>query len=74
MLESQSRALNTWIITYFKAAQPMAREVVLSGRDVICSLRRLSKFLVFFVGSSIFAIKTHQNYTCNKCFENMSKF
>jgi len=44
------------------------------------------KFLAFFTGSSTFAIKTHQNYTCcfcygpttenlyNKRFENMSIF
>ena len=57
-----------------KAAQPAAREqhaapeVVLSGPRCNKFVIRLYKFLVFFIGSSIFAIKTHQNYTCCFCY------
>jgi len=61
-------------------------EVVLCGPRCNEFVGRLFKFLVFFTGSSMFAIKTHQYYTCcfcygpttenlcNKRFENMSIF
>ena len=63
-----------------------ASEVVSSGPLCNKFVSRLFIFLVFFIGSSIFATKTHQNYTCysvvglptkhlyNKRFVNISIF
>jgi len=48
-----------------------APDVVLSGPRCNKFVSRLFKFLVFFVGSSIFAIKTQQNYTCCFCYGSM---
>jgi len=61
-------------MAYSKAAQPGARgphaalEVVLSGPRCYKFENRLFKFLVFSIGSSIFAVKAHQNYTCCFCY------
>ena len=61
-----------------------AREVVSSGPRCDKFVSRLFKFLVYFIGTCIFANKTHHNYNCfsamglppknlyNKRFENMS--
>jgi len=45
-------------MVYVKAAQPMAREIVLSGLRCNKFTSRLFKFLVFFIGSSNIVIKT----------------
>jgi len=58
---------------YTKAAQPAARgphavrEAVLSDPRYDKFVSRL-QFIVFITGSSIFAIKTHPNYTCCFCY------
>ena len=71
---------------FCKARLPTPRPARLSGPRCNNYVSRLFKFLVFFIGWSIFAIKTHQNFTSfsvmglppknlyNKLFENMSIF